>query len=230
VWWQHDTHRGPAPTQREYATGQDERATIQLGDGSRVVLGPESRIRYAEPFGARDRDVYLQGKAYFAVANRQASPFVVYTPTSATQVLGTAFVVKAMPYDSVVQVMVESGKVAFRQSDSHAGSGTTLTHGELARLTPAGLMTVSHDVDVRAYSSWSLDRVQLTNATVAVVVRTIEERYGIQIILPPTVSPTTDISLGLDTETRDQAVQLLADVLDLTYTRTGRVVTLRPRH
>jgi ferric-dicitrate binding protein FerR (iron transport regulator) len=215
-------------TQREYVTGPDERATIRLGDGSQIVLGPNTRVRYATPFGARDRNVSLTGKAYFTVASRASTPFVVYTAYSATQVLGTTFVVKAMPNDSVVQVVVESGKVALRQRTSQPGTGTTLVHGELGRLSASGLMTVSHDVDAAVYTSWSQDRVTFSATPASTVVRALEERYDLHFVLPPHFDPSTPVSFAIDVETGDQAAQILATMLHLTFTRTGRVVTLRP--
>jgi ferric-dicitrate binding protein FerR (iron transport regulator) len=227
--WMSGARHHPPGAQREYATGQDERATIQLSDGSRVVLGPGSRIRYAEPFGDGDRNVYLEGKAYFTVAQRQAAPFVVLTPTSATQVLGTAFVVKAMPRDSNVRVSVESGKVALRSRDSHPGTGTTLARGEVGLLEPGGLTTVSHDAAVDSYSMWTHEQIRFVNAPIDVILRTIQERYDIEIVLPHGFPPTTQTSIGLDVETSDQAAQMLAGALDLTYTRKGRVVTLRSK-
>jgi ferric-dicitrate binding protein FerR (iron transport regulator) len=228
--WSARRSAAPALTeQREYVTGRDERATIQLGDGSRVVLGPDTRLRYTHPFGAHDRNVYLDGRGYFTVTQRPSAPFVVYTATSATQVLGTTFVVKAVAADSVVQVVVESGKVALRQRDSHLGTGTTLARGELGRLTAGGLMTVSHDVDASAYSSWSQDRLALTAVPVSTALHALEERYDLQFVLPPRFNMTTPVSLVLDVETADQAVENLANILGLTPTRTGRVVTLRPK-
>jgi ferric-dicitrate binding protein FerR (iron transport regulator) len=215
--------------QREYITGRDERATIQLGDGSRVVLGPNTRLRYTHPFGAHDRNVYLQGRGYFTVTRRLATPFVVYTATSATQVLGTTFVVKAVAADTVVQVVVESGKVVLRQRNSALGTGTTLARGELGRLTARGLMTVAHDIDVSAYSSWSQDRLTFTAAPTATVLHALEERYDLQFVLPRDFNAATPASFVIDVENADQAVENLAKILGLTATRTGRVVTLRPK-
>lgn len=88
-----------------------EKLTLVLPDGSVVKLNAGSSLKYSTSFGAQ-REVYLQGEAYFEVARDTLKPFIVKAGEVATEVLGTSFNVKYSAKDSVVQVAVTSGKVA----------------------------------------------------------------------------------------------------------------------
>jgi transmembrane sensor len=84
---------------------------IILDDGSRIALAPNAAIKYALPFKAKLRDVYLQGQAKFYVAKDKARPFTVYAGPLATTALGTVFKITAWPKGSFTRVRLISGKV-----------------------------------------------------------------------------------------------------------------------
>ena len=59
-----------------------QRAQITLADGTKIWLNSESTLRYSSNFGRRDRDVELDGEAYFEVAKNKEIPFYVNTETN----------------------------------------------------------------------------------------------------------------------------------------------------
>lgn len=59
----------------EFATGTAETATVTLTDGSFVRLASNSRLRI--PGGVSAREVWLEGRALFAVESDSARPFAV---------------------------------------------------------------------------------------------------------------------------------------------------------
>ena len=68
-----------------------QRAQITLADGTKVWLNSESTLSYRSDFGRRDRDVELDGEAYFEVAKNKNIPFYVHTETNKVKVVGTSF-------------------------------------------------------------------------------------------------------------------------------------------
>jgi transmembrane sensor len=90
------------------ATVTAETRSMQLEDGSRVSLGPETRMEVQ--FSDNQRSLQLEGgEAYFEVAHAPERPFSVTTPAGTVTAIGTAFVVNADP-DRLV-VSVTEGKV-----------------------------------------------------------------------------------------------------------------------
>lgn len=68
-----------------------QRAQITLADGTRVWLNSKSTLRYASNFGRTERDVVLDGEAYFEVAKNRKIPFYVNTERNKVRVVGTSF-------------------------------------------------------------------------------------------------------------------------------------------
>ena len=67
------------------------RSLFLLADGTKVWLNSESTLSYRSDFGRRDRDVELDGEAYFEVAKNKEIPFYVNTETNQVRVVGTHF-------------------------------------------------------------------------------------------------------------------------------------------
>ena len=68
-----------------------QRAQITLADGTRVWLNSQSTLTYASNFGRRERNVELDGEAYFEVAKNKDIPFYVHTEMNKVKVVGTCF-------------------------------------------------------------------------------------------------------------------------------------------
>lgn len=79
-----------------------------LSDGSTVELSPGTTM---EVKMAGDRNVELNGEAYFAVERDEKRPFTVSVEDVTVTVLGTAFEVSAYDTASAVLVRVRSGRV-----------------------------------------------------------------------------------------------------------------------
>lgn len=96
-------------TLREYATHVGERRIVLLQDGTRLTLGPLSRVRIAPDYGRRSREVTLNGEAYFAVVHDSRHPFAVLTNNVTITNVGTEFNVRG--YNGEVRVAVAKGEV-----------------------------------------------------------------------------------------------------------------------
>lgn len=92
-----------------------------LPDGSEVTLAPESELQFSTSFDGSQREVYLEGEAFFEVSRDAARPFLVYANHVVTKVLGTSFTVKAFRGEKDITVAVRTGKVSVythRDSDT----------------------------------------------------------------------------------------------------------------
>lgn len=68
-----------------------QRAQITLADGTKVWLNAQSTLSYSSNFGRNDRNVELDGEAYFEVAKNKEIPFHVNTEMNQVRVVGTHF-------------------------------------------------------------------------------------------------------------------------------------------
>jgi len=86
---------------------------ISLSDGSFVWLNADSRLVYPPSFGDSVRKVWLEGEAYFDIAEDKDHPFIVGVATLETQVLGTSFYIHAYPA-APAKITLESGRIQVR--------------------------------------------------------------------------------------------------------------------
>jgi transmembrane sensor len=92
----------------DFATKAGEQLQITLADGSRVWLGPKSRLVVS--FTRRLRNIELaSGEAYFTVRKDRWRPFIVRSVGGDITAVGTAFNVRAV--DDRVTVAVSEGAV-----------------------------------------------------------------------------------------------------------------------
>ena len=215
---------------REIIAHRGERLEFGLPDGSHVVLGAASRLRYAAEDFARDRTLYLDGQGYFAVAHDTRHPFVVHARGAAVQAVGTEFGVRAYDGDSTLNVAVAKGRVLVRTDASAPGTGTVLDLGDLGQMDSVGRMTVHRGVNLDPYLGWVRGRLIYDMAPPAEVVRDLERWYDVSIHADGIEQSDLRVSMTIDpTQPAPVSFQRLADVLDLRVVRTGNSVELVPR-
>lgn len=91
---------------------------VNLPDGSIVLLQPKSKIHYSAEFIKAQREIYLEGDAYFDVSHNPAKPFFVYCNDIITKVLGTSFGVETNEENGDVEVAVKSGRVQVYENEA----------------------------------------------------------------------------------------------------------------
>lgn len=72
-----------------------QRVNLSLPDGTNVWLNARTSMSYPVDFNKKDRQVELDGEAYFEVAKDNGRPFIVQTAKCDIEVLGTHFNVEA---------------------------------------------------------------------------------------------------------------------------------------
>jgi ferric-dicitrate binding protein FerR (iron transport regulator) len=125
VWWLGVRRSSPSPsvvTATEYKSVTAPRGTkhrVGLPDGTLVWLNAGSTLRYPGTFAIQDRQVELDGEAYFEVTRNDALPFKVRAGELETEVLGTHFDIRAYSGAGVYRTALLDGKVrVIRGKDS----------------------------------------------------------------------------------------------------------------
>jgi len=74
---------------------------LVLSDSTIVTLNSGTTLSYPLSFGDKNREVYLNGEAFFEVHKDRAHPFIIHTKKMNVKVLGTVFNIKS--YDDAPQ-------------------------------------------------------------------------------------------------------------------------------
>lgn len=218
-----------APAMREYATHRGERTELGLPDGSRVVLGAESKLWVATSHFARERVLRLEGMAQFSVAHDTSHPFIVLTRTSATQAVGTAFVVKAYPDDSLVQVAVTHGRVLLRPAPAPVGTGTALQRGDLGQLNASDVTSVEHDIDVDGFAAWTNGRLVYDMTPLRSIARDLERWYDLTVTIDNASLGDAHLTVAIDPRRPPaEALERIAEAMGGRYVLAGHSARFLP--
>src|SRR5690606_6644025 len=80
-----------------------------LPDKTMVYLNSGSRLTYNKKY--RERNIHLEGEAWFEVNRNDKVPFIVETPHYNILVKGTKFNVKAYSTDDDIVTTLEEGRI-----------------------------------------------------------------------------------------------------------------------
>ena len=167
----------PAGTRTHFATAIGALDSLQLPDGSRVLLGPGSTLDLATDFGAVTRELTLKGDARFDVVHDISHPFTVHTASASFRDVGTVFAVHSDEAEGA-RIVVSEGAVAVQ---SHPGlASETLKAGDRAVVGPQGTLRVERAAASRDDLAWMTGRLLFRDAPVAQVAADLRRWYGIE--------------------------------------------------
>jgi transmembrane sensor len=139
VFYLHTGKKSPDTT-TVIAVPRGAKKTMQLPDGSKLWLNAGSSIVISNAFASGNREVTLEGEAFFDVKHDGQHPFVIHVGRLDVRVLGTTLNVRAYPGDSAMETTLINGKVEVGVSGD-AGSAILLHPNE--KLTIAMNRTAS---------------------------------------------------------------------------------------
>lgn len=227
AWWLTGTLRQQIPPSHsgtamlEHSNPRGKRSKIILPDSSVIYLGPASSVRYPEKFGAVNREIALQGDAYFEVKPDQRHPFTVQTGEISTRVLGTSFKIDAF---RDIAVSVTTGKVQVVKKDS-----------ELAQLTPGQQViwnretgrAVTTQADIDEIKEWKNGRVTFVNTTLEDIAETLERWYDVDIRFSNEQVAHTRLSLIIKATVPVQhSLDIICSTAHLKYTTNHNIITI----
>jgi transmembrane sensor len=213
-------HAGTAFGASELVTGASERVTARLADGSVIRLAPDSRIQLT---GTRDsRDVWLNGRAFFAVAKDEARPFTVRTRVGEVLVLGTPFEVSVERDD--MRVVVLEGRV------THAASGETVSvgPGEVSQIVGGASPAVEKVEDVHSLLEWMDHVLVFDSMPLRKVADEIERHCGVRVILPDSTLSIRTVTARFTDQSVEEVLMVICRIVDARCSVRDSVVTIEP--
>ncbi len=217
-----------APTERVYATKRGQRATINLVDGTSVMLNVESKLTIPVTFATEIREVHVEGEAFFKVARDVNRPFVVHTRNAIVEVLGTEFNVRSVGESESVQVVVAEGKVSLRERRQTQETATVLTRADMGLLSSKGGIKVRRNVPLGTYLSWTEGRLSFDRTPLTEVFQELERWYDLEIRLTAGVAGESLLTATFTDEPLREILNVVAESMKLRYEVNGRVVTVYP--
>ena len=169
---------------RRIITKHDKEFWLTLDDGTLVHLNYNTRLVYPEKFGRGDRNVILDGEAYFMVAKDRSRPFVVHVPDGEIKVYGTEFNVntrssaletESSKYETTVVLV--NGSISVSPT---GGKEQMMKPHEQCRISNS-LCVVEKNVDVEPYVAWNRGVFCFDNCTLEHLMKILSHWYGMNI-------------------------------------------------
>ncbi|MEZ5038960.1 MAG: FecR domain-containing protein [Saprospiraceae bacterium] len=172
-WW-----NAPSQTEAWVAVNTMDGSvkTVNLPDGSEIWLNAHSRLSYPESF--TDRQVKLEGEAFFEVERMEDSPFVIYSGGAKTTVLGTSFNVRAYPEENSIEVSVTTGTVAFEEQNG--GEKVILKENTAAVLNRETEKITAVDNGILNATSWKTQVFNFENIKMKDVFNNLSRHFGVR--------------------------------------------------
>src|SRR5882672_9614413 len=220
AWWLDRDARAvaQAPAMREYATPRGRRAVLRLLDGTEITLNADSKLRAPVTFAARQRDVYLEGEAYFSVVHDAARPFIVHTVSGAIQDIGTRFGVHAYGDAVRERVAVVEGAVAL--------AGTPLRAGQVATLSRTGTIRVLRNARVADELAWTTGRLVFTNVPLEEAAERLGRWYDLDVRVADPALARRPVTGSYGDEPVAQVLTLITAAVGARYEWQGRTVVI----
>ncbi len=220
AWWlgRNAQSVAHAPAMREYATPRGRRAVLRLLDGTEITLNADSKLRAPVTFAARQRDVYLEGEAYFSVVHDAARPFIVHTAGGAIRDIGTRFGVHAYGDTERERVAVVEGAIAL--------AGTPLRAGQVATLSRTGTIRVLRGARVTDEVAWTRGRLVFTNVPLEEAAERLGRWYDLDVRVIDPALARRPVTGSYGDEPVAQVLTLITAAVGARYEWQGRSVTI----
>lgn len=171
-----------------YLSGKTKKEVI-LADGSHVWLNKNSSLMTRTTFSKRNRDVRLKGEAFFEVEHDRVHPFRIVTGNATTEVIGTSFNLKIDTLTGNVDLIVNSGKVAFYLT-SDKDDKVLLLPGNYAHLLCSANSIEVGKNENQNYQSWKTGVLSFYNTPMEKVCAELSEHFNKKVF-------STDATKGL---------------------------------
>ncbi len=203
---------------QEITTDLGQRVDLTLADGTRVLLNAGSRLKIPEVFQSDEREVYLQGQAYFNVAPNSDKPFIVHLNETEIRVLGTSFSVSAYPEEQQIQIIVKEGRVSFVATQSPTPAATILTAGEMGQYNLKSQEIEFRKVaDLTNYLSWIDGYLKYEETPMREVAADLERRYNVEVIFEDAQIENMVLTANLKSRSIRNVLDVIAVSLKIDY-------------
>lgn len=156
-----------------------KRHNLVLGDGTKVWVNSESKLRFPTQFVNNKRIVFLEGEAYFDVAPNKDKPFIVKTPDLDINVRGTAFNVKTYDSDNLCETTLEEGLVEITKDGN--SDRVLLEPGKKATYSKSDKTIYIEKVDTKLYTSWRTGKYVFSSERLESLIITINRWYNVDV-------------------------------------------------
>lgn len=201
---------------------------VVLPDGTKVWLNNSATLKYPREFSEKERNVYLEGEAYFEVTKNRHKPFTVQSDAMRVRVLGTTFNFKCDKRCRIAEATLIEGEIEVKGNKEEGQ--IILAPGQRAELNKNnGRLTVKQ-VDAKMDAVWHDNLIPFQKADIFTITKALERFYEVKIILSPDIRPDKTYSGVLKRKSNIESVlKSLQNSIPIDYKIVGNNIFISPK-
>jgi transmembrane sensor len=213
------------------------KSEIRLNDGTEVMLNAGSSIKYRSDYNLHNRDLVLEGEAYFKVARNINLPLVVNAGNINIKATGTEFNVKAYSDEGMIETTLINGEVEIsskgnenkdrilvlkpNQKAIYAQQSDKFTLEKIKELEPLAVkpvkiitdrLLVSSKTDVEQVTAWTKNKLIIRSENLESLCTKLQRKYDVTFVFADESIKKHRFSGVL----LDETLQQVIDVIKLT--------------
>ena len=198
---------------------------VTLPDNSTITLKQGAILAYHKSFNEEDRNITLQGEAFFDVARNEQMPFIINAGDVCVQVLGTSFYVKC---GKAAYVAVVTGKVQVT-AIKNTTNKLILTPGETGQLENGKLMEDATDIYALMY--WKTGNLNFADVPLAEVAARLDKIFAESVRLSemmPAEAGRQVVNITFNQQTLEEMLRELCLVTQCSLQQDGNNYIIAP--
>lgn len=199
------------------SSGNGQRGALTLRDGTRAMLGSDTRLRVPAAFGNTLRTISLEGTATFtpapAASHARGLPFAVRAGALTLTAQGTVFSVRHFPGEDGSVLAVSEGVVEIR----HRANRTVhrVEAGQAVRVAETGVITPL-DLNARdAALAWTRDSLVFHATPLRRVVPELVRWFGMNAVIADSGLLDKEVTMRIPLTSSGEAAKALTEAAGL---------------
>lgn len=202
--------------------------TVTLSDGTKVSMNAGSSLKYPVQFiKGHNREVVLDGEAFFEVSKDKVHPFIVKTRGVDVRVLGTKFNVSSYKEDVDINTVLVEGSVSL-SSATMPNEKTMLVPGEKGTWSNGQKEFDVEKVDTRFYTEWMTGELVFRKTAFKDIIIKLERCYNVNIEnnRKELLDKKFNGSFNKNVETIDDVLTAMSKIQDFTFKKEGKQIKI----
>ena len=190
------TQEAAAVVDYQLSTPKGGQYQVVLPDGTKVWLNAASTLTYPSRFTGDNREVHLEGEAYFAIAKtKMVQPFIVKSSHQEVTALGTEFNINSYNQETKTTLTEGKIKVASYAVNAQGVSDKEQQPISLEILTPGQQAINSNgqikvqNVNTESQIAWKSGLFDFTGSSLPEVMKQLEHWYDIEVVYENEIPP-----------------------------------------
>ncbi|AWK03322.1 iron dicitrate transport regulator FecR [Flavobacterium crocinum] len=199
---------------------------IKLSDGTSVNMNAGSSLKYPVQFiKGHNREVVLEGEAFFDVAKDKAHPFIVKTRGVDVKVLGTKFNVSSYKEDQDINTVLVEGSVSLSDKNNKKA---ILEPSEKGSWNKEETEIAVEKVDTRFYTEWINGEIVFRKTAFKDIVIKLERTYNVKIEnnREDILDKKFNASFNKNIESIDKVLETMSKIMGFTYKKEGELIKI----